>query len=360
MSDKKIAVLGTGANGASIGADLTRAGLDVTFIEQWPAHVDAMRANGIRVEMPDETITTPVTVLNFCEVATLREKFDVVFVLMKAYDTRWSCELIKPYVKADGLVVGLQNGMSLDDMAAVMGAERTIGAVIEVSSNMFEPGVVNRQSPPSRSWFALGGYDSSSQARADEVAEILRHAGAVEVTADIRSSKWMKLVVNAAELAPSAILGLPLAEAVRVPGMRDFMVEAGNEAVRTTLAIGNRVVPIFGMTEDDVREPEQFAEDLLDAVLSDYTLPNTLTTILQDWMKGRRGETDQINGLVVDEQRNLGGRAPVNERIVEIAHRIESGELEARASNVDLLLTPETKAALHRRNRARPINDDAK
>ena len=26
---KKIAVLGTGANGASIGADLTRAGLDV-------------------------------------------------------------------------------------------------------------------------------------------------------------------------------------------------------------------------------------------------------------------------------------------------------------------------------------------
>src|SRR5690606_39709204 len=30
---KKVAVLGTGANGAGIGADLVRAGLDVTFVE---------------------------------------------------------------------------------------------------------------------------------------------------------------------------------------------------------------------------------------------------------------------------------------------------------------------------------------
>ena len=55
MGSSKIAVLGTGANGASIGADLTRAGLDVTFIDQWPAHVEAMRKDGIRIEMPDET-----------------------------------------------------------------------------------------------------------------------------------------------------------------------------------------------------------------------------------------------------------------------------------------------------------------
>lgn len=135
----RIAVLGTGANGASIGADLTRAGLDVTFIEQWPAHVEAMRERGIRVQMPEETIVTPVTVLHLCEVATLRQPFDLVFVLVKAYDTRWACELIKPYLAADGLVVGLQNGMSLDDIADIVGTDRTIGAVIEVSSNMFDP-----------------------------------------------------------------------------------------------------------------------------------------------------------------------------------------------------------------------------
>ena len=43
MAEKRIAVVGTGANGAAIAADLTNAGLDVTCIEQWPAHVEAIR-----------------------------------------------------------------------------------------------------------------------------------------------------------------------------------------------------------------------------------------------------------------------------------------------------------------------------
>lgn len=337
MPDQKIAVLGTGANGASIGADLTRAGLDITLIEQWPAHVEAMRRHGIRVELPEETVTTPVNVIHLCEVATLRKEFDVVLVLMKAYDTTWATELIKPHLAPDGLVVGVQNGMTVDEIARVVGVERTLGAVIEISSNMFEPGVVERQSPHERSWFAVGGIDPSTRGREHEAADLLRHSGAVEITDDIRSSKWMKLVVNAAELVPSAILGLPLAEAVRVPGMRDYMIQAGQEAVRTTLAIGNQVVPILGMSADDITSPEQFTEALLDAVLNDFTLPSTRTTVLQDWMKGRRSEVDQINGLVVDEQRRLGGRAPANEIAVELAHRIESGELLAEPSNARLL-----------------------
>ena len=90
---RKIAVLGAGANGASIGADLTRAGEDVVLIEQWPAHVEAMRANGLLVNMPDESQRTDVRTMHLCEVATLREKFDVVLMLMKAYDSRWAAQL---------------------------------------------------------------------------------------------------------------------------------------------------------------------------------------------------------------------------------------------------------------------------
>lgn len=339
MVGTRIAVLGTGANGASIGADLTRAGLDVTFIEQWPAHVEAMRAHGIQINTPEDTVTTDVRVLHLCQVAELRQPFDVVFLLMKAYDTRWACEFIKPLLAPDGLIVGLQNGMTTDTIADVVGGSRAMGSVIEISSNMFEPGIVNRQSPRSRSWFAVGGIQPDAHARADEVAELLGHSGTVEVSDDIRASKWMKLVVNAAELVPSAILGLPLAEAVDVPGMRAFMTEAGREAVRTAVATGNRVRPIFGMSDADLGNPDSYVEQLFDAVLSDFTLPDTKTTVLQDWLKGRRSEVDQINGLVVDEQARLGGRAPANEITVDLAHRIEDGDLDADVSNADALVS---------------------
>ncbi len=40
LSHLKIAVIGSGAVGASVAADLLRAGLDVTVIDQWPAHVE--------------------------------------------------------------------------------------------------------------------------------------------------------------------------------------------------------------------------------------------------------------------------------------------------------------------------------
>jgi len=279
-----------------------------------------------------------VHAMHLCDVATLRTPFDLVLVLVKAYDTRWACELIKPLVAPDGLVVGLQNGMTVDTIADVMGPSRTLGAVIEVSSNMFVPGVVNRQSPKARSWFALGGTDAGAHARAADVAEVLGHAGRVEVSDDIRASKWMKLVVNAAELVPSAILDLPLSEAVALPGMRDFMAEAGREALRTAIAVGITPRPIFGMADARIDDPDRYVDQLFDEVLHHFTLPETRTTVLQDWMKGRRSEVDQINGLVVDEQARLGGAAPANAVTVRLAHLVEDGGLEAHARNLDQLL----------------------
>ncbi len=337
MVDKRIAVVGTGANGAAFGADMIRAGLDVTFIEQWPAHVEAMRANGLRVEMPEETVTTLIRVFHMCEVATLREPFDIVFLGVKAYDTRWACELIKPLVAEDGLVVGLQNGMTIDDVASIMGAGRTLGAVIEVAAGMFEPGVVVRQTGPAGTWFGIGAYDESTRGREAEVVDVLRHAGEAEIKEDIRSAKWMKLVVNAAEFLPSAILNLPLAEAVELPGIRDVMMASGREAVRTALALGNELVPIFGHKRVEANDPDRYVTVLFDAMLTGWTLSDTKVAVLQDWIKERRAEVDDINGLVVREQMKLGGEAPVNTGLVEIAHRIERGELKADTSNADLL-----------------------
>jgi 2-dehydropantoate 2-reductase len=344
VAEKRIAILGSGAQGSGVGADMIRAGLDVTFIEQWPDHVEAMRRHGIEVRMPEEATVTPVRAIHLCEVATLRERFDLVFLVTKAYDTRWACELIKPVLAPDGLVVGLQNGMSIDDIASVVGAERTIGAVIEMASNMFEPGVVNRENSPATAWFAVGAYDAATRGRETEVWEALRHAGTVEISDDIRSSKWMKLVANAGELVPSAILGLPLADAAAVPGVRDFMDRCCREAAAATVASGSRLRPVFGLTEDQVTDADVYAPALLDIVLQKFSSPTTRTTVLQDWMKGRRAEVQEINGAVVRAMRAAGLEAPANERTVEIALRIEAGELEARPENAELLLAAPVSA----------------
>jgi 2-dehydropantoate 2-reductase len=340
MTEPRIAVVGAGANGAGVGADLVRAGHDVTLIDQWPENVEAIRARGVVVELPDSRSSTPVRSLHLCQVATLRERFDVVFVVVKAYDTRWVSELIAPYLALDGLAIGLQNGMTIDDMSDVFGAHRTLGAVIEIAAAMWEPGLVERHTPPSGTWFAVGGLDASTRGREGEITALLHHAGTVETVDDIRSSKWMKLVVNAAELVTSAICNLPLLEAASLPGMDAFMRLVGKEAIRTAVAAGQQVVPIIGLENIDADDPEAVVDRMLDAVYSNWSLPHTKTTVLQDWQKGRRGEVDQLNGYVAEIARGVGVRAPANERTLEIAHRIESGALAPDPGNARLLLVP--------------------
>ncbi len=334
---KRIAVLGTGANGASIGADLTLAGHEPVLIDQWPENVAAMRRNGVRIEMPNKTLVTPVTAYNLCDVCTFKEPFDIVLMVLKAYDARWAAHLIAPYLKKDGLLVGVQNGMTADTIAEVVGPERTMGCVLEISSAMFEPGVVTRDSPHDRSWFAVGSLAPSGKSREQEVADLLGFSGAVNVVDNIQATKWMKLVSNATTLVSTAILGLSIHEAAAIPEMRSLMVRSGQEALDTGAALGHPVLPIFGLKEADIRQTNRLVDTLLDVLLAGFTLPSTKTTVLQDWMKGRHSEVDDLNGLVAHLAESKGKRAPVNAAIAELARRIERGTLKPGAENLALL-----------------------
>ena len=141
---KKIAVLGAGAIGSSVGADITRAGHDVTIVDQWPAQVEALKAGAITIRMPDEEVKVPVRALHLCELASANIEFDVVLLAVKSNDHRWMAELIKPYLKSDGVLVGVQNGMNDDSLASVVGRDRVVGCVVELSAEIFTPGLVKR------------------------------------------------------------------------------------------------------------------------------------------------------------------------------------------------------------------------
>lgn len=338
MTGPRVAIVGAGANGAVIGADLTLAGVDVTLVEQWPAHVEAMRTAGVTIELPDRTLTVPVRVIHVCQVAELRTRFDVALVLMKAYDTAWACHLIAPYLAEDALVAGVQNGMTADTVAAVVGAHRTVGAVIEISSVMLTPGLVERHSPPDRSWFAVGPVDPRAAGREREVAALLAHSGTVATVDDIRAAKWMKLVSNATTLVTTGILGLPYHTAIELPGMRDLMLRSGREALAAGAMLGHRPMPIFGLTEADLGPGVDPVERLLDTLLAGFVLPHTTSTVLQDWQRGRHSEVDEMNGAVLAAHLAHGSRAPANAAVVELAHRIERGDLVPDPANFPLLL----------------------
>ncbi len=63
-----------------------------------------------------------------------------MLLAVKSYDHRWLAEFIKPYLKPDGVLVGVMNGMNDDSLASIIGRSRTVGCVVELSAEIFTPG----------------------------------------------------------------------------------------------------------------------------------------------------------------------------------------------------------------------------
>jgi len=154
--DKKIAILGTGAIGSSVGADFTKAGYDVVLIDQWPAHVEAMKSKGLHIKMADEELHVRVRAFHLCELCSTQPRFDIVFLAAKSYDTLWMTQFIKPYLKEDGVLVSLQNSINDEWIPPIIGYQRDIGSVLELSGEIFEPGQVKRNTNHQKTWFAVG------------------------------------------------------------------------------------------------------------------------------------------------------------------------------------------------------------
>ncbi len=332
----KIAVLGTGANGSCIAASLVEAGLDVTMIDQWPAHVETMRANGLTITMPERVQHVTVRAHDLCDVCTFQEPFDVVLLAVKAYDTRWACELIKPYLKPDGMMIGMQNCMVADVIRDVIGPSRSIACVIELSSEMFTPGQVKRNTPPPKTWIGLGLLEGGPAHRLEEMQKLLSPVGKVEIKDNILAAKWTKLVVNAMCLGPFAMVGLTLLDAVKLPGMRDLIIEIGNEAMHAGQGLGYQLEPIFGLTPADLAGSNRPAELLFDTLASHIGPGRGRNTVLQDFLKGRPSEVSMINGMVAAENEKRGRASPANARVAEISRQIEAGLLKPSPENMAL------------------------
>ncbi len=160
---------------------------------------------------------------------------------------------------------------------------------------------------------------------------------------NVLSAKWLKLVSNCTTIVTTSLLGLNLKEGEEQPGMREFMLRAGQEPADVGEALGYERLPILGLAERDVAESNRFVETMLDRLLEGFVLRATKAGVLQDWEKRRRSEAGDMNGLVADKATTLGIAVPASRAIVELAREVESGRLRPEPENLARLLELETR-----------------
>lgn len=345
---KRIVVVGAGAIGGYAGGHMTRAGHDVTLVDPWPEHVEYMRVHGIQLSgmTEAERHSIKVNVIHLCEVQSfIKERpVDIAFMCMKSYDTEWATQMIRPYLAPDGYVVSLQNCINEERIAAIVGWGRTLGCIASlVAAELYAPGHVKRTVPlggDKHTVFRVGEVHGRVTRRAEEVADLLRSADSAKVTANLWGERWSKLVVNSMRNGLSAGTGLNGNQRDLAEESRWLSIRLGSQAVRVGQALGFQLEKMLGMEPETLARAGEGSGDALAEIVdtlvegakkrSDEQRPS----MAQDIAKGRRTETDYINGFVAERGAEIGVPAPAHAKMNEVVRRVERGEIKASPENI--------------------------
>jgi 2-dehydropantoate 2-reductase len=338
---KRIAVMGVGAVGGYTGAHMALAGEDVTFIDMWPAHVDEMKSNGLRIthHEGDDPFTVKVRALHVTEAQHLSKEapIDIAFVCTKSYDTQWATMLISQYLAPGGYVVSLQNCMNEATIADVVGWGKTMGCIAShISVGLVEPGHVHRgglKGGAAHTVYRTGEVHGNITERAHEVCRFVSYADSAKVTDNLWGERWTKLVMNSMANGVSACTGLPGAQITQNDPIRHFQARLGSEAIRIGEALGYKLEEIDHLPpeiiaragEGDVEAVARYDAQRLGARRGSAEQRPSMG---QDMMKGRRTEIEFLNGFVVREGQKVGIEARANARLVDIVKKVERGELK--------------------------------
>ncbi len=347
---KRIAVVGAGAVGGYVGTHLAASGQDVTLIDPWPEHVEAIRAHGMQIYgmTEAERRSVPVNAMHLTEVQSLAKQrpIDLAFVSVKSYDTVWATLLIRPYLAPGGCVVSMQNCINEERVASVVGWGRTLGCIVGggVGVDLYEPGHIRRgyARQPNVTSFYIGEPHRRITRRAEEIAEMMNAVDTAKATDDLWGERWTKLCVNGMRNGVSAATGMGGNERDGHDAVRRVCIALGGEAVRVGQKLGYRLGKIGALDperlarahEGDAAALAEIERQLTDTSAGGLRSAHQRPSMAQDMAKGRRTEIEFMNGFIAEKGTEAGVPAPANARLTEVVKRVERGELPARPENV--------------------------
>jgi len=294
----QVAVMGAGAVGCYFGGMLARAGHEVTLIAR-PQHVDAVTREGLRMETR-----------NFDERVRLQASSDpaavqgarLVLFCVKSGDTETAGRQIEPHVSTDTVVLCLQNGVdNAERLRAVLPQAEVAAAVVYVGTEMAGPGHVKHH--------GRGELVIDPVRRLPDLAKVLVAAGIpAEVSENVRGALWLKLILNCAYNAVSAIAQMPYGQTVKSAGIPEVMRDVVSECLAVAKADG---VHVPGDVDAAVRRIVE-------------TMPGQYSSTAQDLARGKPSEIDFLNGHVVRRGEALGLATPANRALWALVKLIES------------------------------------
>jgi 2-dehydropantoate 2-reductase len=324
----KICVYGAGAIGAYLGAELARAGADVSFVARGP-HLAAMQRNGVRllIDGGERVVNVRAT----SDPSELGPQ-DYVIVALKAHSVPGVVDAMQPLLGPDTAIVTAVNGIpywyfykhggefadttleSIDPGGTQwkkLGPERAIGCVVYPAAEIVEPGVIRHVYGKK---FPIGEPSGEKTQRVHALHEMMVAAGLdAPVRDNIRDEIWLKLWGNLCFNPISALTHATL----------DVITSnVGTRAVAKTMMLeAKSVADRFGV---------HFRVDVERRIDGAGAVGAHKTSMLQDLEAGRPMEVDPLLTVVQEMGRLVGHETPTIDTVLALIKLREQIAQESR------------------------------
>ncbi len=305
----RIAIYGTGGAGGYFGAQLARAGEDVTFIARGE-HLQAIRQRGLRIETDAGEIL--VRSAQATDDPAQVGPVDVVIVGVKTWQLTESAHAMRAMIAPETFVVPLQNGVeAMSQLATVLGANHVLNGLCGTMSRVDSPGHI--RSIGETHFIKFGEPDNHPSERARRLQQAFERAGVkAEIPPDIQVALWEKLLLVAGYGGVGAVTRAPVGVIRTLPETRLLIERCMQEVLAVARA---RQIPL---ADGSIEKTMAFIDSLV---------PSGTTSLQRDIAACKPSELDAWNGAVVRLGQESGVPTPLHEFIY---HSLLPQEMRAR------------------------------
>lgn len=301
-----IAIAGSGALGCGFGYMLQKNGQNVTLLDYWEDHIEAIRNNGLTVSVNGVKGTLPMTIARPEEVSG--EK-DVIFVFTKAMGLEKMMTQINHLIGTKTKIVCLLNGLGhLKTLEAFVDRRNIIMGTTVWTAGIIAPGEtqLNGNGP-----VELQNSHPEEEEAARVIVNILKDSGLFgEYSKNVKYTTWRKACINGTMNALCALLDASIDQLFASPSIDSLL----NGIVDEFAAVAK--------AQDDIEIDRDEMIHYLKEVAS--RLGSHYPSMHQDLFNRRPTEIDFLNGAVVEAAEKYGIEAPHCRRMTDLIHAKEA------------------------------------
>lgn len=338
----KVALIGLGAIGSVIAADIANKGQDIYVVCKHQETLDKVESRGIKISGVSGNYIVRDHIKPVLTIEDLPNGIEVILLITKLPDAEDAVLRIKPKLAQDYSFLNMTNGMFEERLAELLETSKVVGCVVSFAATMVKPGESIKTSDGE---IIIGRYDTPKKQIDDKLISLLSSTVPTRYTDNIKGYKYTKLMINAVVASFGVISGEKLGFMMKRKDTRLAFLTVVTEGIKVGKKMGIQFqklnglnIPFLAIEEKHVK---QFSLAMwLKNIIIQFIgrkFKDQRSSSLRSLERGRPTEIPYLNGYIIQKAQQYGLDLPLNEYIVNYVKTIEEKQNKPSIESLEKL-----------------------